>query len=128
MPAPKKRGAAVGGAAEAALDIAASFAAKSDKLSTAEKRELTTLRKKSKGRSKRTPSDRARYLYLIQKGMPKVPIPGSAEGGEPSSPPVGEPRDVDPLDRLTKLADLTERGVIDEQEFERLKARILEGM
>lgn len=127
----RKPPAGLGQAAWTALDIAAAFAVKSDRLTTAEKRELTQLRKKAKTqRVRMTRAEQARYVWLVRKGSIPEGVPWPTETGPPDPAPAvpvpGEPRPTDPLDRLAKLADLHERGVIGDEEFDRLKTRILE--
>ena len=45
--------------------------------------------------------------------------------GSKTSAPAGMPATADPLDRLKKLAELRDAGVINEQEFEEKKASIM---
>jgi hypothetical protein len=108
--------------------LAASVATRSPKLKPDEKRELGALVKKHRGRnadrSGWSMADRARCVRLVRKAMPETigrskPLP---PGG---APPPRQPADVDPLDRLEKLAALHERGVLTDAEFAREKQKIL---
>ena len=108
--------------------LAASVAVRSPKLTPAEKRELRTLIKKHGGRgaarSGWSMADRARCAWLVRKALPETlrpPKPGVPDGALPP----GRPYDVDPLDRLEKLAALHERGVLTDAEFAREKQKIL---
>lgn len=108
--------------------LAASVAVRSPKLTPAEKRELRTLIKKHGGRgaarSGWSMADRARCAWLVRKALPetlRAPKPGGPDGALPP----GRPYDVDPLDRLEKLAALHERGVLTDAEFAREKQKIL---
>jgi hypothetical protein len=109
--------------------LAASVAVRSPKLTPAEKRELRTLMKKHGGRgaapSGWSMADRARCVWLVRKALPET-IPGRPKpGGPDGARPPGLPYDVDPLDRLEKLAALHERGLLTDAEFAREKQKIL---
>jgi hypothetical protein len=106
--------------------LAATVAARSPKLTPAEKRELGALVKKHRGRNAArsgwSMADRGRCVWLVRKAMPETI-------GRPKPLPPGDapaPRqasDVDPLDRLEKLAALHERGVLTDAEFAREKQK-----
>lgn len=108
--------------------LAASVAVRSPKLTPAEKRELRTLIKKHGGRgaarSGWSMADRARCAWLVRKALPETLRPPKPGGPDGALPP-GRPYDVDPLDRLEKLAALHERGVLTDAEFAREKQKIL---
>ena len=59
----------------------------------------------------------------------RPPIPGASQpGGQPfGTPPPASDKDddVDPLDRLKKLAELRDKGVLSETEFQAAKAKLL---
>ena len=44
---------------------------------------------------------------------------------DPDSQRRGRPHPSDPIDALTRLADLRDRGVLTDEEFEAQKARLL---
>jgi Short C-terminal domain len=109
--------------------LAASVAVRSPKLTPAEKRELRTHIKKHGGRgaarSGWSMADRARCVWLVRKALPEA-LPGRPKPGSPDGVlPPGRPYDVDPLERLEKLAALHERGVLTDAEFTREKQKIL---
>ena len=121
-----------------ALVVIAGLAAKSAKLSPAEKRELRALTVKGtkQGRQGFTVADRARCAWLIRKAgpesLPQVRIPPrlrrllrlSEPPEAPVRPPIREAALVDPLDRLDKLAQLRDK-VLSEAQFEVQRSRIL---
>ena len=45
--------------------------------------------------------------------------------GMPGAPPIVAPTSEDPLDRLSKLAELHDRGVLTDAEFETQKKKML---
>lgn len=68
---------------------------------------------------------RPRALRLARaQGVAGV-APAAEPGGPDGALPPGRPYDVDPLDRLEKLAALHERGVLTDAEFAREKQKIL---
>jgi hypothetical protein len=130
--APGKRGAPkadrIGSRAWAVLEIAGSLAENSKRLSTAERKELAALRKKAKGkRDNLSAAEQARYVALVTKAV--VPegfrVNAGSTGEAPADDEVGRPRNVDPVDRLAKLADLRDRGALADDEFDRLKQRLM---
>ena len=107
--------------------MAGGWAETSKRLSDDERDELKRLRKK--GRNKRTPlskAERAKYTSLVVKA---VGVERLRDLAGPKDLPDEAPRDVrdaDPEDRLVRAADLRDRGVISEDDFERLKARYID--
>ncbi len=100
----------------------AAAAAASPKLTTAEKKHLGTLVTKSRSAKGWTMAERMECIGLVRKAapekLPKLPkvILDRLPGGRVEPAPVRQLSDADPLDRLSKAADL--RGeVLTEEQF-----------
>src|SRR4051812_22114943 len=115
-----------------ALAIVAGLAAKSAKLSAAEKQELKALAVKGakRGQQGLTMVDRARCAWLIRKAgpeklpeLPKLPrgvrrllrLPAPEQNSTEPSPPLRQIDAVDPLDRLEKLGGLRGKPLTEAQ-------------
>ena len=67
----------------------------------------------------------ADMVAQAQAGMAAAGISPGAVPGMPGTPaPAAQP---DPVEQLSKLADLRDRGVLSDEEFEAQKAKILGG-
>lgn len=108
-----------------AIQIAGGWAETSGRLSKEERAELVRLGNKSRNTpTPLTTGERAKYVSLVTKAMGIDRIRRLPGPSEPTRSPR-EPHDLDAGQRLERAAELRDRGVISEEDFQELKARYL---